>query len=444
MSLEYRVIEVHTREGQRWHHMALHEAVLKSLAELAPAARAIVIRGVGGVFEGGEIVSQRAVDMAAELPIKTEIVLPAADVGRVLSALEEMVREGLIVIRDGTAAVHRTGGRLFPRGLRVRDAMSSAPVSIAPQTSVHDVVHVLAEHEFNAVPVVEDGRVVGIICQGDLLTRADMPLRVGLLAEYDRLERERLVPSGERPAAEIMSSPVVTVEDEDPLEEAIEVMVERGLKRLPVVDRDGLLRGMLSRVDVLGVLGEHASGPLGPEHEGGWASGRTPVGDLAYHDTPVVAPDTPLFEVLGLIDARSQRVVVVDPNRRVVGLVSDRDLLRTLSHRHKGMVDFVRRSLAGRSGKWDRRHERALRQLTAADVMNSEVISIREDDPVIKALRLMTAHRLKRLPVTSPTGAFVGVLSRERVMRVGLASGQIISDQAAAAPGAPGGADGGT
>lgn len=424
MSLEYKVIEIFTREGERWRRVPLHEAVLKLIGDRKSAARVSVFRALGGVFDGGETVSQRAVELAGDLPVKIEIILPANELGEVLLELGEMVQDGVIAVRDTSVVIHRTRRRLFPRGLQVRHAMTSAPVFVGPHTLVHDVVHLLADHEFNAVPVVEGDEVIGIISQGDLLSRAGMPLRVGLFAEYDRLERERRLPSGSRPAREIMSSPAITVEVDRPLEEATQLMVQRGLKRLPVVDGEGLLLGMLSRIDILNVLGGLAAaddGTIGPGVE---SSGQALVGEVTLHDIPAVGPDSTLADVLDLFDARSQRVVVLDAEERMVGLISDRDLLEALGRRHTGVLEHVRRSLGGRIGGQQHAHERELHALSAADVMKTELVTVGVDEPLESALALMTSHRLKRLPVIASGGKFVGVLSRDTVIRVGLAAGR--------------------
>lgn len=420
MNTEYKVVEVFTREGARWHHLQLHEAVVKLVRDRKMAARVLVLRGIGGAFEGGETVSQRIVDLSSDMPIKIEVILPAAALEELLPALKEMVRDGVIAVRDSSVVLHRTSKRPSPRHLRVRDVMTADPLVVAPHTPVRDVVHLIAEHEFNAVPIVEDGRVTGIISQGDLLSRAGMPLRIALFAEYDRLERERLLPSGSRPACEIMTSPAVVVAADCSLEDAIEIMVERGLKRLPAVDQDGLLQGMLSRIDVLNALAGHAQERRFADPCRMKMPGWCLVGDAPLHDIPVVDPDATLAEVLDLFDGRSQRVAVVDTQGRMVGLISDRDLLSAFEKRDEGLVEYVLRFLSGRVATAESRYERALQAVSARDVMRVDPVTVREDEPIESALALLTAHRLKRLPVVAAGGRFVGVLSRDAVVRTGL------------------------
>ena len=120
-----------------------------------------------------------------------------------------------------------------------------------------------------------------------------------------------------------MSSPAITVEADRPLEDATEIMVERGLKRPPVVNREGLLQGMLPRIDVLNALGHHAPEQRHIARHRVDVAAQVLVGGVTLYDIPVVGPDASLVEVLDLFDARSQRMAVVDVEGRMVGLISD-------------------------------------------------------------------------------------------------------------------------
>lgn len=422
MSLEYKVVEVYTREGARLHHLALHDAIVKAVHDRKVAARVLVFKTIGGAFESGEMVSQHLLDVSYDLPVKIEIILPAAELDLLLPVLEEMVHDGVMAVKDLPVVLHRTEGRLLPRHLQVRDVMTPGPQVVRPETTVHDVVHLLAEHDFNAVPVIADDKVVGIITQGDLLTRAGLPLRLGLFAEYDRLEREKQLPSGPHTAREIMSTPVVSVQAEESLERAARLMVDKDLKRLPVVDSEERLVGVLARIDVLQAMQHHAPGrhEIGPQDIA--VEGSLLVGDTMLHEAPAVGPETRLSEALDLFGPDTQRVAVVDGTGTLVGLLSDRDLLAVLPGRHEGLLDHLRLSLAGKRRRHD--SEETLEQLKARDVMTTELATVREGEPLENALALMTGMRLKRLPVLGADGTFRGFLSRDAVVRAGLAGGQ--------------------
>lgn len=126
------------------------------------------------------------------------------------------------------------------------------PVSLVPDSPVAEAVRLLLTQEFNGVPVVDQrGRVLGMVTQTDLLERAGIPLRLGLLAGLDESELENhLSPLEAQTVGEIMTKPAVTVLEGEQLIEAVGLMAKQRLKRIPVVDTEGILRGMLSRIDI--------------------------------------------------------------------------------------------------------------------------------------------------------------------------------------------------
>src|SRR5665648_81295 len=62
--MDYKVIEIFTREGSKWHHLPLADAVAKAVRDRRLAARVMVFRSVVGAFENGELVSQHVLDLS--------------------------------------------------------------------------------------------------------------------------------------------------------------------------------------------------------------------------------------------------------------------------------------------------------------------------------------------------------------------------------------------
>jgi CBS domain-containing protein len=137
----------------------------------------------------------------------------------------------------------------------VRDVMSDKVVTIEESTPYKEIVDALATHAIGAVPVLNgDGLVVGVVSESDLLHKMEFS---GVDHHARRLERRRhrnarVKASGET-AADLMSSPAVTVSPAASLTAAARLMDAEGVKRLPVVDGRGHLVGMLSRRDLLRV-----------------------------------------------------------------------------------------------------------------------------------------------------------------------------------------------
>ena len=148
------------------------------------------------------------------------------------------------------------------------------------------------------------------------------------------------------------------------------------------------------------------------------------VSDIMRRDTTTVLPDTPVEEVIRLIDCGDiQRVSVVNQEGDFLGLISDRDLLVAFADRHPGIWDyFVSKIPFTDRGRQQKQLQEHLRKKTAAEVMNMNIITVQENAPINEAIRLMLENGIKRLPVLDGQGKFKGMVSREALLRAGFAS----------------------
>jgi len=250
-------------------------------------------------------------------------------------------------------------------------------------------------------------------------------MRLGLLAAS---EGERIGPVLEslaaRKAGEVMTRPAVTVAEDDLVTDAVALMLEKGVKRLPVVDAEGRLAGMLSRVDVFRTAMKECPDWESFRQQDIQIENLRHVSDIMRRDVHTVAPDTPVEEVLRTIDCNDiQRVCVVDRDGKFLGLISDRDLLIAFSDRHPGIWDyFVGKIPFTERGRRHRELREYLRARTAAEVMNTDIVTIREDAPIEEAIRVMLDGAIKRLPVLDEEGKFRGMISRDSLLRTGFSS----------------------
>jgi CBS-domain-containing membrane protein len=136
----------------------------------------------------------------------------------------------------------------------VRDVMSARPVWVNETTSFKEIAAGLREHRVSAFPVLDaDGKITGVVSEADMLAKEALdsgPGGVrGRIASLVR-HTERAKAAGVM-AAELMTSPAVTVTGDDTVEHAARLMRDRRVKRLPVIDAGGRLVGIISRIDVL-------------------------------------------------------------------------------------------------------------------------------------------------------------------------------------------------
>ena len=136
----------------------------------------------------------------------------------------------------------------------VSDVMTRSAVSVDRDTRFKELVRILQQQKVSAVPVVQtDGVVVGVVSEADLLPKEEFrdtdPSR---LAQMRRLDD--MVKAGSVTAVELMTTPAVTVEPGDTLPQAARLMAKAKVKRLPVIDAEGHLCGIVSRGDLLKVF----------------------------------------------------------------------------------------------------------------------------------------------------------------------------------------------
>lgn len=416
----YKLIEIFTSERCRYEGRPIDQAVVEHIRSLKLAARCLVARGTEGCYENGEIATRRIELLSVHLPVRITIVLPAAEVDRVLPSLDAMVTDGVVAVQDLQVVSHKTRRLLLPRQTKVRDIMTADPTRAEASTPLDQVVRILLSSIFTGMPVTDtEARPIGIVTQGDLIYKGRMPMRLGLLAAAgsDRVD-EVLAALASRTAGDVMTAPVVTVGAERYVREAIELMLDRKVKRLPVVDERGRLVGMLSRLDVFRAITRTAPDWDALARRQVQVGNVRTVADIMRRDTHTVLPSTPVDEVIRTIATDDiQRVVVVDPRGVFLGLISDRDLLVAFAaDSPEGAWEQFKNLIPG---KRRRDLPDRLRAQTAAEVMRTDITTVREDTPIDEAIALMTARGFKRLPVVDEARIFTGMISRDSLLRTG-------------------------
>ncbi len=415
---QYKVIEIFSSEEARWRGKPLYSAIVQLVAGLKMAARCIVTRGIEGSYENGEIATSRLEILSYNMPLRITVIVPAGEFDGVLRKIEEMVAEGIVAVRDVEVISHKTRGLPMPRYTRVREIMTPDPRRVNSTESLREVARLLLSSTFTGLPVVDiENRPVGIITQGDLIYKAEMPLRLGLLAEADRERVDAILADlAPRKARDVMTKPAITVEKNKLVTEAVDIMLEKKVKRLPVVDSSGRLVGILSRVDIFRTI---TSVCPAFQEKSISVEGLHHVSDIMRRDSYTVLPETPVEDVMRVINCNDiQRVCVVDKDGYFKGLISEKDLLIAFSSRHPGMWDyFVSRLPFTERGRRHKELMSHLRAKTAAEVMNTDIVTVREGTPAEEAVRLMLERAIKRLPVLDSEGKFKGMISRDSLLR---------------------------
>jgi CBS domain-containing protein len=217
--------------------------------------------------------------------------------------------------------------------MNATDIMTPDVIYAAPDTPLRVLVRLMLDNHVSALPIVEYGRIVVIVSEGDLFRRVEIGTEPrpsawqALLRSTDRLAADYTRSHGQK-ASELMTRNVVTVSDTTLLEEVALLLDTKHVKRVPVT-RDGKLVGIVSRRNLLQALASRLSAPaITAEdrsireafyqalHEQPWAAGvraiNAMVADGMVHlwGTP---PD----------DALRQAIIVVAENLAGVRSVED-------------------------------------------------------------------------------------------------------------------------
>jgi CBS domain-containing protein len=135
----------------------------------------------------------------------------------------------------------------------VAEVMTRRVATVAEETGYKQIVETLTTNAVSAVPVLDDDhRVVGVVSEADLLHKVDI---AGIEPHGWLLERKRVRIAREKAnadfARELMTAPAITVAEDDSIAVAARLMDSERVKRLPVVDSQGRLVGIVSRSDLL-------------------------------------------------------------------------------------------------------------------------------------------------------------------------------------------------
>jgi CBS domain-containing protein len=108
-----------------------------------------------------------------------------------------------------------------------RDVMTTSVVSVSPNETVDEAARLLTFHDISGLPVCDNGRVLGVVSEADLIGKSGSTV------------------------GEVMTAPAVTVSESTGLEQVAEMLTQQRIRRLPVIDSQGNLAGVVSRRDVL-------------------------------------------------------------------------------------------------------------------------------------------------------------------------------------------------
>lgn len=161
--------------------------------------------------------------------------------------------------------------------VQVREIMTPDPVTVRVDSPVREAAGLLRKYHIGGLPVMDGDRVAGIVTETDIISLLDTgdlssdlwlpsPLEVIEIPVREFINWEKtkraLTDIGDMEVRRVMSSPVVTIDEESDIADAASLMLRERIARLPVL-REGRLVGIVTRADIVRGIGE----PAGEEEE---------------------------------------------------------------------------------------------------------------------------------------------------------------------------------
>lgn len=329
------------------------------------------------------------------------------DLGSTATSLLERVDVSVLVVRMPT--VDALVAQLMRRHVR----------TVTADTTVRSAAALLLEMGAKTLVVVDsEHRPVGILTLGDLLRRAGSRLRHGVASALTGDEVERQLTTlfrSEVRCDELMTREVVTVPSTARLEDALATMAKRDIKRVPVIDADGKLVGLLSRADMLRALTGEADGHGATTPR---VVGARIARDLMRTDVSTVPLDASVEETARTV-LRSEigRVAVIDADGRLQGVIALRDLLplATGPERAQAIEAIVRPAAPVEPFLSLLRGHPSAR--TAASIMRRDVFSVGPDATLGEVLDALMTHGIARLLVVDADRRVLGAVDRGDLLR---------------------------
>lgn len=266
-------------------------------------------------------------------------------------------------------------------------------ISVTPDDSFDRAISLMEEHGFHHLPVVESGKVVGMITDRDLL------LAVGWKLEAERrVEGSRSAVVGPRRVREVMSRPVVSLTPEESLHTAARTMIDRAISAIPLVSGAAVV-GIVTKIDLLRGLCE-ANPPVVKLER--LAEG---VSRHMRHNVFTVGPKDALHTAARMMHDKHVRHLPVTVDSMLVGMLSDRDIRRACGR------EIIEDEQAQVQGKMYAAADRVM------EVMTTQVHTVGPSATLKDAAKKMLEHRIGALPVV--TGELlVGILTHTDVLRL--------------------------
>lgn len=248
--------------------------------------------------------------------------------------------------------------------ITVGDIMTRDPVCIEASDIASKARSIIRKYGYRALPVLEDGKVVGMVTRGDILKVTSSKTNVSIKG--------------------LMNENIVSAHPDDDIISITRSMIKAGIRQVPVIN--GKLLGILSAMDILNVFVKKGRMPS-----------KKAIGDIMARKVICCKPDDEISKIWDKMYSSGFSGFPVVRNGEVIGMVTRMDIIRR---------GYAR--ISKESGK--------IRHTTVNKVMRTPAITVNPTTEVTDAANIMVKKRIIRLPVVD-NSKIVGVVDIEDILR---------------------------
>jgi len=221
--------------------------------------------------------------------------------------------------------------------MQARDIMTKNVVSVGPDTDIREAAKSLLDHRISAAPVIDqEGSLVGIVSEGDLLRRPETGTGrrhswwLDLLAS-PREKALRYVKEHSRRVGDVMTRKVITVTEDTDLESIADTLEKNRIKRVPVV-RDGKVIGIVSRANLMrGLIARKAAAPAQADDRAIAANVEASIGEIGNLENYIhVVVSGGVVHLWGAVSSEAEKVAARIAAENTPGVTGVRNEIRVL------------------------------------------------------------------------------------------------------------------
>ena len=277
--------------------------------------------------------------------------------------------------------------------MKIEDIMSSPVYVITPDEPISHARKLMLKHKISSIVVVNNDKMVGIVTKSDLVKR---------LAQAEPIWRRR--PIDKVPINLVMTESPITIYPSASIKQAVELMLDNNINNIPVTK--GSVVGIVTKKDIIKYVSEQ--------------SFDTNVSDTMSECFISVHRHHTINHVIDEMEKNEvKKVIVIDDAEDAVGIISTTNLALSTMTDNEDKLSTKSIKMARRPTSGGEKTYRYIKEvpLVAEDIMSRPVVTVKSDDSVVNAAKIMIKENITALPVEHD-GEIAGMISISDILRV--------------------------